>query len=197
MSKAKPFQIKVRPTIKQGLCWDKLKDKKTQFVLFGGGAGGGKSWVGCEWLIINSIAYPGTKWFIGRNELKRLMGSTYITFTKVTTWHKIPSTAWKLNSQYNYIEFWNGSRIDLLDVAHKPSDPMYERFGSTEYTGGWLEEAGEIKSRAFEVLKSRIGRHANEKYDLFPKMLLTCNPKKKLDILRLLQKMERKHPHRR
>jgi len=174
----KEFKITVRPTNKQKEAWQYLKDHFTQFILFGGGAGGGKSWIGCEWLILSAIAYPGTKWFLARNELKRIMTSTYITFLKVCKFHNIPSTAWKLNSQYNYIEFWNGSRIDLLDVSHKPSDPLYERFGSLEYTSGWLEEAGEMKERVFEVLKSRIGRHLNEKYELIPKLLLTFNPKK-------------------
>jgi len=122
--------------------------------------------------------YPGTKWFIGRKELKRLMQSSYETFKKVCKHHKIPENHWKLNGQYNYIEFFNGSRIDLLDVNEVPSDPLFERFGSTEYTGGWLEEAGEIAFKAFDVLKTRIGRHMNKEYGLHPKMLLTCNPKK-------------------
>jgi len=170
--------ITVKPTEKQKIAWKYLKDDKTQFIIFGNAAGTGKSWCGAEWTIMSAIAYPGTKWFIARNELKRLMGSTYITFLKVCKWHNIPSIAWKLNSQYNYIKLWNGSRIDLLDVSYKPSDPLYERFGSTEYTSGWLEEAGEMRERVFEVLKSRIGRHLNDKYNLLPKILITCNPKK-------------------
>ncbi len=174
----KIVKIKIKPSPKQKIGWRYLRDKHTKFLLFGGGANGGKSWLGCEWLVMNCIAYPGTKWFIGRNELKRIMSSTYITFLKVCHFHNIPRDAWKLNSQYNYIEFYNGSRIDLIDVAYKPSDPLYERFGSTEYTGGWLEEVGEIKGKAFDVLKSRIGRHLNEVYNLFPKIFLTCNPKK-------------------
>lgn len=178
MTDNKPFTITLKPTIKQALCWEKLRDNTTQFILFGGGAGGGKSWVGCEWVIMNCIAFRGSKWFIGRNELKRIMKSTYITFIKVCKFHNIPDNVWKLNSQYNYIEFWNGSRIDLIDVAYMPRDPLYERFGSEEYTGGWLEEVGEIKGTAFEVLKSRIGRHMNTEYNLLPKMFLTCNPKK-------------------
>ena len=172
------FTITIKPTYKQKLCWDKLKDSTTQFILFGGGAGGGKSWIGCEWVLLNCIIYPGSKWFIGRNELKRIMKSSYITFRKVCKLHNIPDSCWKLNSKYNYIEFWNGSRIELIDVAYKPADPMYERFGSEEYTGGWLEEVGEIKGKAFDVLKSRIGRHMNRDFKLSPKMLLTCNPKK-------------------
>lgn len=178
MVKKEVFKIQIKPTIKQVLAWKRLKDKTTRFILFGGAALGGKSWIGCEWLLIMCITCPGTKWFIGRNELKRIMKSTYITFLKVCKHHNIPDSYWKLNSQYNFIQFWNGSRIDLIDVAYKPADPLYERFGSEEYTGGWLEEAGEIKARAFDVLKSRIGRHMNDQYDIFPKMFLTCNPKK-------------------
>ncbi len=146
--------------------------------MFGGGAGGGKSWLGCEWLMVMCYQYPGTKWFIGRKELKRLMASSYETWKKICKYHKIPESDWKLNGQYNYIEFTNGSKIDLLDVDFMPSDPLFERFGSTEYTGGWLEEAGEIKFGAFDVLKTRIGRHMNKEYGLHPKLFITCNPKK-------------------
>jgi hypothetical protein len=126
--------------------------------------------------MVNCVAYPNSRWFLARNELTRLMASTYITFTKVTRHHKVKG--WKLNGQYHYIEFENGSRIDLLDVKKNPSDPFYERFGSTEYTGGVLEEAGEIDFLAFDVLKSRVGRHLNKEYDIKPKILITCNPKK-------------------
>lgn len=168
------MEITQKPTIKQHEALTYLRDDTTKYLLFGGGAGGGKSWLGCEWLITNCLLYPGTKWFIGRNELSRLMKSSYVTFLKVCKYHSIPQGEWKLNQKYNYIEFNNGSRIDLLDVAYKPSDPDYERFGSLEYTGGWLEEAGEIDFRAFDVLKSRIGRHMNDL--VASKLLLTCNP---------------------
>lgn len=106
------------------------------------------------------------------------MQSSYVTFQKVCKYHKIPVSDWKLNGQYNYIEFTNGSRIDLLDLSYQPSDPLFERFGSTEYTSGWIEEAGETVFKVFDVLKTRIGRHLNKEYGLHPKLLLTCNPKK-------------------
>lgn len=167
----------IRPTYKQDLAYEKLQDDVTRFLLFGGGAEGGKSWLGAEWLMTNCYFYPGTKWFIGRNELTRLMASSYATFRKVCAYHQIPSNDWSFNGQYHYIEFKNGSRIDLLDLKLLPGDPMFQRYGSTEYTGGWIEEAGEVHFMAFDVLKARVGRWKNQEYGLLtPKILLTCNP---------------------
>jgi len=153
-----------------------LSDDVCTEISFGGAAGGGKSWLGCEWLLLMCLAYPMTKWFIGRAELKRIRQSTYITFLKVCRAYNFED--YKTNFQDNYIQFDNGSRIDLLDLQRMPRDPMFERFGSIEYTGGWIEEAGEIDFGAFEVLKSRCGRHLNVEYGITRKILTTLNPKK-------------------
>lgn len=106
------------------------------------------------------------------------MASTYVTFTKVCKFHNIPDSDWTLNGKYNYIEFKNGSRIDLLDLAFRPSDPLYERLGSLEYTDGWIEEAGEVHFMAVDILRSRVGRHLNQELDIAPKSLYTFNPNK-------------------
>ena len=167
----------IKPTLKQHLAYEKLRDDHTRFLLFGGGAEGGKSWLGAEWLLTNCYFYPGSKWFLGRNELTRLMGSSYATFRKVCAHHKIPISDWKFQGQYHYIEFQNGSRIDLIDLKLQPADPNFQRFGSYEYTGGWIEEAGEVHFLAFDILKSRVGRWKNKEFGLeIPKILLTCNP---------------------
>ncbi len=170
--------LTIKPTLKQHLAYEALKDPTADVVYMGGGAGGGKSWLICESRLINALRYPGYRSFIGRKELKRLMQSTFITWSKVCQWHKVPEGTWKLNGQYNYIEFSNGSRIDLLDLAFQPQDPLYERFGSLEYTDGSIEEAGEVEFLAFDVLKSRVGRHMNNEYGLHPTILVTGNPKK-------------------
>lgn len=168
--------INLKPTYKQHLAWEALKTFSV--VFFGGGAGGGKSWWLCETRLVNCYLYPGYKSFIAREELKRLMESTYLTWCKVCQFHNIPKNDWKLNGQYNYIEFLNGSRIDLLDVKYLPSDPLYERFGSIEFTDGAIEETGEIHFLAYDVLKTRIGRHMNKEFGLRPTLALTGNPKK-------------------
>lgn len=191
----------IRPTAKQQLAWDALSfdNKEFKFVGFGGGAGGGKTWMACEWLVTNCYRFPFSRWFIGRQELTRLKKSTFVTFKKVCRYHNIPDEDWHLDGQNNIIIFKNGSTIDLIDVAFKPTDPDYERFGSLEYTGGFGEEAGEWNFGAFDILKSRVGRHNyfnrtlnimcekpidfkenRDRYvdivELPPKFLLTFNP---------------------
>ena len=106
------------------------------------------------------------------------MQSTYVTWIKVCQHHEIPRESWKLNGQYNFIELDNGSRIDLLDLKFLPSDPLYERYGSTEYTDGAIEEAGEIHVLAPDVLRTRIGRHKNAEFGIHPTLLVGGNPKK-------------------
>lgn len=170
------MEINLKPTEKQFETFKYLRDDVTSFIIFGGGGGGGKSWLGSEWLMSMAIAYPNTRWFIGRNQLTNLMASTYMTWIKVCKHHGFKD--WTLNGQSHFIQLGNGSRIDLVDLKYNPSDPLYEDLGSYEFTGGFIEEAGEIDFKAFDVLKTRIGRQMNKEYNIKPKILLTCNPKK-------------------
>lgn len=173
------LQLRIKPTVTQYEAWQALDNPDIAEIHFGGAAGGGKSWLGAESRLVRAIRYPGYKSFIGRNELKRLLETSYLTFVKVCAYHKIPRSDWRLNGQYNYIEFRNGSRIDLLDLAFKPSDPMYERLGSLEYTdGGWIDEAGEVPFMAVDIVQSRGGRHMNKEFGLSPDSLYTYNPNK-------------------
>ncbi len=172
------MELAIKPFLKQYEAWQKWLDKETLFVFLGGGAGGGKSYWIAQKRIATAYGYPGSRAFIGRKELKRLMSSTFVTFTKACKELGVPKSDWDLNGQYNYIQFKNGSRIDLLDLDYKPSDPEYERFGSLEYTEGDVDESPEIQQKAFEVLKSRVGRHKNHEFGIPGKIGLTGNPSK-------------------
>lgn len=163
---------------KQGMALSILTDSDHVEVLYGGAAGGAKSWTGAVWLLFMCLVYAGTKWFIGRAELKRIKQSTYITFKKVCSMYGCPDELYTYNAQDNYILFFNGSRIDFLDLKYLPSDPLYERYGSIEFTGGWIEEGGEVNFGAYDTLKTRVGRHLNVEYGLKRKLFITCNPKK-------------------
>ena len=153
-----------------------LYDFTTKFILFGGGAGGGKSWIGCEWIIAMCVNYPGVRYFIGRNEKQRLKSTTVYTVFKVLKRHNIID--WEYKEQKSRIVFGNGSEIELIEMKKNPSDPLFEDLGSYEFTGGFIEEAGEIHFDAYDTLKSRIGRHMNKEYNIPPKLFITCNPKK-------------------
>lgn len=169
----------ITPNKKQHIAWGRLKDKTTEYILYGGAAGGGKSWLGCEWILTSCIFYPGTKYFIGREQLKDIRESTFQTWYKVLSYHGIKADSlFTFNGQDHYFEFHNGSRVDLKEMKFYPSDPLYERFGSLEYTSGWIEEAGEVDVRGAEMIMSRTGRWKNDQYGLIGKTLLTCNPKK-------------------
>ena len=134
------------------------------------------TWTGVSWITFSALCYDNTNWFIARNQLKDLLGSVYRTFKDVCRAYDI--TDFKFNAVKNYIEFPNGSVINLIEVSYKPSDPMYEDLGSTEYTGGWIEEIGEVHEMAAIILGSRIGRSENKKHGLKKKLFLTCNPKR-------------------
>jgi len=147
-------------------------------VLYGGGKGGGKSFLGAYWLTTSSLLYAGTSWFVARENLTDLRKHSIPTFHEVLKLLQIPFEAYKFNGQDNIFTFANGSRIVFVSASYLPSDPMFERFGSMQNTGGWIEEGGEINENAYQNLKLSIGRCNNEKYNLPFKLLITANPKK-------------------
>lgn len=171
-------EVNIPATEKQQLAWKAWLSNDIDDVVYGGAAGGGKSMLGCQVLTGYAIKYPGTKYYIGREELKNLMLSTYATLTeKVFPQYGLERDKdWWLDGKYNIVHFKNGSTINLLDLKAVPTDPLFNRFGSHEYTCGWIEEASEAAFRAYDVLKSRVGRWKNKEYGINGKTLITLNP---------------------
>jgi len=161
---------------KQRKALEILTSNKFEEFLYDGAAGGAKTWTGCTWLLFMCIIYPNTRWFVARKELKDIVDSVYVTFRKVCIAYGF--TDYKFNAVKNYIEFGNGSHINFIEVTYKPSDPLFESVGSTEYTGGWMEEIGEIHQKAYIVLRTRIGRHLNAHFGIKKMLFMTGNPKK-------------------
>jgi hypothetical protein len=145
-------------------------------ILYGGAAGGAKSWTGAAFLTFMCECYPGTRWFVGRDSKTDLRNGTLPTFLKVFKLYGVEGVVY--NDKYSYLQWTNGSRIDFIDLGFYPKDKLYERFGSFEWTGGWIEEGGEVNFGAYDVLKTRIGRHRNDEYGIRPILFVTCNPKK-------------------
>ncbi len=74
---------------KQGEAFQLLRSNLISELGYGGGANGGKSWLGCFWLANNCYEYPGSKWVVGRKELKALRESTLLTFFKLMAYYGI------------------------------------------------------------------------------------------------------------
>lgn len=171
--------IDISPTPRQEVAWDYVWDDETTQILYGGGVNSGKSWWTCEVALVIATGFDHVRICVGRNELKKLRESWLVTWYKVLRHHKLdPDTIFKFNGQDNYLQFSNGSRIDLVDLQYEPSDPEWQRLGSIEYTLAILEEAGEIEYRAFQVMLTRVGRVENQRHGIKPLIIMTCNPKK-------------------
>jgi phage terminase large subunit len=165
---------------KQLLAFEALTQcDEVEDVLYGGAKNGGKSYLGVSWTFGSALLYPDTRWFIARKELNDLRKHTTPT---IHEWFKNEgldiNVYAKFNGQDNVYTLHNGSKVFLIDCKYIPSDPMFERFGSMQFTGGWIEEGGEVDFAAYENLKLSLGRWNNDKYKLKPKLLITCNPKK-------------------
>lgn len=164
-------------TRKQSEAWEYLLDPITSELLFGGGAGGGKSLLGCGWLIIMCGLYPESRWLLGRSKLKTLKETTLATFFDVCKMWGIKEGDYKYNANEGTITWTNGSQILLKDLFMYPSDPNFDSLGSLEITGAFIDEVNQITFRAWSVVKSRI-RYKLDQYGLIPKLLGTCNPSK-------------------
>ena len=164
-------------TPKQEQAFDYMTDSTTKYTGFGGAAGGGKTAFGCYFNLVMHNELVGSKSFIGRDSLKETRESVLFTFRKVSKELGLDKSNWTYND--NHIKFKNGSEIEFLDLSFQPNkDPLYERFGSKEYTWGWIEEAGPVHPLAFDVLKSRVGRWYNVEYGMIGKIFVTFNPRK-------------------
>ena len=170
-------------TKKQTEALDVLEDKVTTELLFGGGAGGGKSALGCYWQLKRRMLYPGTRGLIGRAKLKTLKDTTLKTFFDVAKIQGIErGVHFKLtgpndNENPNAIVFSNGSVIYLRDLFAYPSDPDFDDLGSLEVTDVFVDECNQISEKAKGIVKSRI-RYKLDENGLVPKFLGTCNPAK-------------------
>jgi hypothetical protein len=165
-------------TKKQTKALDKLEDRVTRQIVFGGGAGSAKSFLGCYWVLKNCLKYSGTRWLIGRAVLKTLKDTTLNSFFDVCKHQGIKAGEhYSYNAQSNIITFFNKSVILLKDLEQYPSDPNFDELGSLEISGAFVDECNQISEKAWNIVRSRI-RYKLDEHGLIPKMLGTCNPDK-------------------
>lgn len=182
---------------KQQLAIHHIRNPEITEIVFGGGAGGGKSYLGCRYLLEGCMLYPNTRWVMGRRRLKYLKQTTLQTFFEVAKMLGVQNE-YIYKEQKGEIHFPRfGSVIILKDMEYYPSDPDFDSLGSLEITGAFVDEISEIRYQAWIKLKSRI-RYKLDEYGLAPCILGSCNPAKNW-VYRLFYKPDKKRtiaPHR-
>jgi len=166
--------INFKPTRRQRLALTYLWDAKTNHILYGGSLGSGKSYLGCMWVLMSCFQYPGTRYLIGRSRLNNLKRTTLKTLFDIIKYYNLKDYV-EYNAQTNTLKFNNGSEIILIDLYPYPQDPDYDRLGSLEITGAFIDELSEISYKGFEVLGARI-RYRLLEYGLIPKLFAASNP---------------------
>lgn len=177
---------------KQAMAFRYLMDKPTKSVMYGGGGGAGKSWLGATWLWIMMNSYRGLRFAVCRKLINNANATFTGTFKKVLDAYGDKYKRYKMTSEGIY-NLQTGSEIVFRSLIQLPSDPDFDRLGSLELTGAIIEEAQEVTRESYQVLRTRTGRQLNKELGITPKILLTCNPapnflipdfvKKKDDIL--------------
>jgi len=146
----------IRLFAKQEVAWRYLHDDDTTEIAYGWGAWWWKSLLGSVWLATQIANKPGSTWGIGRSELKKIKLSTFITFKKTLADVGFLEWSYKYDDQKSIMTFTNGCMVVLMDLNENPSDPNFDRLGSTEYTWFFIDEAQEVSAKAKQIVTSRL-----------------------------------------
>lgn len=168
-------------TPKQAEAWALLSDHTRSGpieVLYGGAAGGGKSFELALWQMVSAAEYQGSRWLMGRAVLKTLKETTLATFFDVAKAQVKMEIGkhYTYNAQTGTIHI-GASTILTKDLAFYPTDPNFDELGSLELTGAGIDECNQTVVKAKDIVVSRI-RYKLDEFRLKPKCFLTCNPAK-------------------
>jgi len=155
-----------------------LTDDVTNELVYGGGARGGKTYLGCFWIISQCInEKPGSAWLVARQELKALKRTTLRTFFKVLSILGLQRDIdYHFNAQDMVLTFRNDSVVFFAELKRTPGDPEFDRLGSYDLTGSWIDEAQEVVKDAKDVLQFRYSVLDGKGWSTIPKTLYTANP---------------------
>ncbi len=144
-----------------------------RYLLFGGAAGGGKSFVSLATLILLARVFPGSKSFVIRESLPTLKKTTIPSFFKLCPKIFVKS----YNQTDQIVKFRNGSSLTFFPENYI-QDKNLTRFDGIEANFFLIEEGQECQKKTFEKCKLRAGRNIIPGMDTQPPplILITCNP---------------------
>lgn len=134
------------------------------------------SYLGSCWLISTCLRWPDMRMVVARATLKSLRESTWNTICSVAkSWGLEEGVHYKVNSLYGEMTFWNDSKIIMKELSESLIDPDFNRLGSSEFSGCFIDEASQISQKAVDVIGSRL-RWNVENTTVVPKLLMSTNP---------------------
>jgi len=125
-------------------------------LLYGGAAGGGKTWLGCSFALYLCLNYPGIRFLIGRARLSILEQTTLNTlYAVLKDWGLNEGTDYNYNGKSHELKLSNGSIIIMKDLFLYPKDPDFDNLGGLEITASFVDESNQVVEKAITVLKTR------------------------------------------
>lgn len=139
-----------------------------------GGVSSGKSFI--DQAIGHQILwdYSDLKCAIVRQSLKTLKRNSLPTYKKILKTQG-QDKAIRINRS-DYVAFYPNDSEMLFVEANEVSDPDFDNIYGLEVTFAIVEECNQTQEKANGILKTRVGRWNNDKYDIPPFILYNCNP---------------------
>ncbi len=143
---------------------------RSQVLLLGGSAGGGKSRVAAEKVHAYCLKYPGSTWLILRKAAEWTRKSIIPFFWQSVVASTRGVTYSKSEGSFHYT---NGSTIYSGGMADdKQRESIRSIGGAGGLDGAWMEEANAFTRQDFEELKGRLRGTAAS----WRQLILTTNP---------------------
>lgn len=142
------------------------------YLLFGGGIRGGKSYGLIGALLILAKVFPSSRWAVVRTDRPTLIRTTLVTYRKMVP----PGFEVDFNWTQLTATFKNGSQLIFFPESFS-EDPELNRWRGLEVNGFGLEEGNELRRATFDKAIERAGSwilpNSSQPH---PLVLITCNP---------------------
>jgi hypothetical protein len=151
--------------------WD---DNETWAICHSGPPASGKTFDALNMLLYDAFRYPGTRYFFVYPQSQELLIQASIQ--EVIEGHRGFPAAYSSRTNEILFPASNGSKINLYPISRGGSRHYVQTIAGQEFTKGVFDAANNIPMNIIETFTSRVGRFANDHYEIKGKVLINCRP---------------------